>query len=356
MEPAPEPKDRLRGKRQNMSVNRMKAIVSRGWRRASAALWGGCLAVTAFGVQAQGAAPVAQKTPAWAYPMLGTAPPSPPNDGIQHRIEGSPLAFTMTQLFDTFTAHDWFPQSHPPMPEVVARGRQPEVRACGMCHYPNGQGRPENAALAGLPSEYIVQQVRDYQSGLRRSSEPNAGPHLRMLSTSMNVNSEDLQSAARYFSALKYRPWIKVIESDMAPKSEVVIGSMWAAVAGAGMEPLGQRIVEVPADLHLTELRDPRSGFVAYVPPGSIARGEKLSTTGDGKTLPCVSCHGPDLRGIGLIPPLAGRSTQYLVRQLVDFQRGSRKGLAGQPMKEVVGQLTLDDMIALAAYAASREP
>ena len=328
-----------------------------GWRTSSRVLLTGLLALATIGAQGQmGGAAAPDKPPAWAYPMLGSAPPSPPNDGILHRIEGSRFSFSMTQLFDTFTAHDWFPESHPPMPDVVARGRQPEVRACGMCHYPNGQGRPENAALAGLPADYIVQQVKDYQSGLRRSSEPGAGPHVRMLSTSVNVRDDELQAAARYFSALPYQPWIRVVESETAPRAEVVIGSMWAAVAGGGTEPIGQRIVEVPVDLHLTELRDPRSGFVAYVPPGSIARGEALANTGGDKTQPCVTCHGPDLRGIGLIPPLAGRSTQYLVRQLYDFQRGTRKGVAGQPMKDVVARLTLDDMVALAAYAASRQP
>lgn len=240
--------------------------------------------------------------PAWAYPNLGPNPPAPPNDGVKHTLEGSPYAFTMIELFDLFTANDWFPDSHPPMPEVVARGRKPDVRACGMCHYPNGQGRPENSALAGLTANYIVQQVKDLQSGARRSSSPQIGPQLRMRSTAQHVSDEELNTAAAYFASMKYRPWIKVIETDRVPLTQVVIGSMWAVVPGDATEPIGHRIIEVPTDYRRTELRDPRSGFTAYVPVGSIARGEVIAKSGAAKGVPCVSCHGPDLRGLGDFP------------------------------------------------------
>ena len=294
--------------------------------------------------------------PAWAYPNLGPNPPSPPNDGIRHTIDGSPYAFTMVELFDLFTAHDWFPHSHPPMPEVVARGRRPEVRACGMCHYPNGQGRPENAPLAGLTSSYIVQQIRDYQSGARRSSLAQAGPHLRMLATAQHVTDEDLQAAANYFASMKYQPWIKVIETERVPLTRVVIGSMWAAVPGDATEPIGMRIVELPADYGRTEVRDPRSGFTAYVPVGSVARGKVIATTGSVKGAPCVSCHGPDLRGAGDIPPLAGRSAQYLFRQLYDIRKGTRAGAGAVLMRNAIGEIPFEDMVAVIAYASSQAP
>lgn len=326
------------------------------FRRWSRLLLIAAVAAAPAAAQNPAAAPATQKTPPWAYPMLGTAPPAPANDGVKHRLDGSPYEFTMVELFDLFTANDWFPGMHPPMPEVVARGRKPEVRACGMCHLPNGQGRPENASLAGLPAAYIVQQMADYKSGARRSSEPQSGPHIRMLAAAQHASEEDARIAAEYFAQLKYQRWIRVVETDSVPQSRVVIGSMWAAIEGSTPEPLGRRILEVPENLKRTELRDPRSGFVAYVPPGSIRQGQELATTGGGKTTACVSCHGADLKGMGPIPPLAGRSAQYMVRQLYDFQRGTRAGAAGAPMKDIVAKLTLDDFIALAAYAASREP
>ncbi len=54
------------------------------------------------------------------------------------------------------------------------------------------------------------------------------------------------------------------------PKSRIA-GSMHVPT-NDGTEPLGQRIIEMPEDLARTELRDAASGFVAYVPPGSIKR------------------------------------------------------------------------------------
>lgn len=329
------------------------------WTRLKTGMLGAGLCLAAGPAMTQGTEPPAapaQKTPPWAYPLLGPGVPTPANDGIKHALPGSAYSFTLTELFDQFNACDWFPDSHPPMPDVVKHGRKPEVRACGMCHFPNGQGRPENASLAGLPADYIVQQVLDYKAGLRRSSEPQSGPNIRMLSTAQAVSEEDVKIAAQYFASLAYQPWIRVVETETVPQTRVVIGSMWAALEGGAPEPIGRRIVEIPADLERTELRDPRSGFVAYVPPGSIRQGEILATTGGGKTTACIACHGKDLKGAGPIPPLAGRSAQYIVRQLYDFQHGTRTGPRAQPMQEVTARLSLDDMIAAAAYAASRQP
>jgi hypothetical protein len=60
------------------------------------------------------------------------------------------------------------------------------------------------------------------------------------------------------------------------------------------------RIIEVPEDFERTELRDPSSGFVAYVPASSIKKGEALAKTGgNGKTIPCAACHGEGLKGMG---------------------------------------------------------
>jgi len=76
-----------------------------------------------------------------------------------------------------------------------------------------------------------------------------------------------------------------------------------------GYEPIGLRIIETPENLERTELRDDASGFIAYVPVGSIKKGESLVRTGDsGKTVPCASCHGESLKGAGNAPPIAGRS------------------------------------------------
>jgi cytochrome c553 len=294
--------------------------------------------------------------PAWAYPV------SPPNDvplkndGAAHQVPGSSKSLTVPQILDSFNIPDWHPDGHPALPQIVEHGRKPAVRGCGYCHLPNGQGRPENASLAGLPELYIEQQVADIRSGARRSSEPRMGPPNNMIVVAVGASDDEVKSAAAYFSSLQLKPWIKVIETNTVPKTRVS-GSMLILADGDEQEPIGNRIIETPVNREQTELRDDTSGFTAYVPVGSIKRGEALvSTGGAGKTTPCAICHGPELRGLGPIPRLAGRSPSYLFRQLYDLQHGSRKGPWSDLMKTPVAHLTEEDMVAIAAYLASRNP
>lgn len=296
-----------------------------------------------------------QAPPPWAYPIQ---PPVtlPPDDGVPRRVPGSTAALTLTQIRDLYVAPDWHPGDHPPMPEVVARGRKPDRFACGYCHYPNGQGRPENSSLAGLTAGYIAQQMADYKNGLRTGSEPATRLPAMMLAQAKSVTEAEVKSSAEYFASLQYKPWIKVIETDTVPKTHVA-GFMLVPLEGGGTEPIGQRIIEVAEDVARTSLRDPRSGFIAYVPVGSIKRGEVLVTTGGaGRTSQCATCHGQDLKGDGDVPPLAGRSPSYTVRQLYDFQSRARAGLLTPRIRETVAKLTVDEMVSIAAYTASRAP
>lgn len=296
--------------------------------------------------------------PPWAYtvnpPPVPGAKPTPPDPAPQ-QVPGSSVSLTVAQTRDAFNPPDWHPAAHPPMPDSVAKGRRPELRACGFCHLVNGQGRPENASLAGLPAAYIVQQMADFKNGDRKSAEPRMGPPNAMIQDAKAATDEETRTAAAYFASFPFKQWIRVVEASDVPKTRIA-GSMHVP-AGEGTEPLGQRIIEMPEDLRRTELRDASSGFVAYVPKGSIARGEALVNTGGaGKTVACGTCHGADLKGLGPIPPLAGRSPSYTVRQMFDMQQGVRKGPWSALMKTAVAKLTVDDMIAIAAYTASREP
>lgn len=298
--------------------------------------------------------------PPWAYTVN---PPPPPGakptplavDPAPRTVPGSTVSLTLAQTRDAFNPPDWFPDAHPPMPESVARGRPREMRACGFCHLVNGQGRPENASLAGLPAAYIIQQMADFKNGERKSAEPRMGPPNAMIQDAKAATDEDIRTAAAYFSSFPYKKWIRVVESQEVPKTRIA-GSMHVPT-NDGAEPLGRRIIEIPEDVSRTELRDASSGFVAYVPIGSIARGMALVRTGgSGRTVACGTCHGADLKGLGPVPPLAGRSPSYTVRQLFDLQQGARKGQWSALMKAAVEKLTIDEMISIAAYAASREP
>lgn len=316
--------------------------------------------VDRFAVAATASA--AEEPPAWAFVVSPSVVPAPPMatapaaaDTRPRHVPGSTRTFRPDQIVDRFSAPDWHPDGHAPMPAAVATGRRPEVYACGYCHLPNGQGRPENASLAGLPAAYIVGQVRDFRDGRRRSSEPGHVPTALMVQVAAKVSDEELEVAARYFAGLKRRPWIRVVEADRIARTRVG-GFMLVPSGEPGTEPIGTRIVEIPVDVERTELRDDASGFVAYVPTGSLAKGERLVASGGGVTVPCAGCHGDGLHGLGPAPALAGRSPSYLVRQLYDLKRGARHGTGAALMQPTVARLVLTDMIAIAAYAASLPP
>jgi cytochrome c553 len=293
--------------------------------------------------------------PSWAYPVNPPDLKLPPDDGTLRRVPGSTAGFTLTQLRDRFFAPDWHPGEHPPMPEVVVRGRKPDVFACGFCHRADGPGGPENSNLAGLPAAYLVQQMRDFKSGSRSTSVPQRNVDL-MISLAKAASDAEVEAAAAYFSGLKPKSIIKVVETATAPKTYVT-GWHLAAVKTGEQEPIGQRIIEVPENLEQFVSRDARSRFIAYVPAGSIQRGQALvASGGGGKTVQCGVCHGPDLKGLGPIPGIAGRSPSYIVRQLYDFKHGARAGIGSALMKPTVEKLTIEDMIPLAAYAASLTP
>jgi cytochrome c553 len=164
-----------------------------------------------------------------------------------------------------------------------------------------------------------------------------------------------MERAAGYFAAMPWTPWIRVVEADVIPKVRMA-GQAFHLVDDGTTETLGGRIVEANEHEAEERLRSPHAGWVAYVPLGAIKKGEALVTTGGGKTVPCITCHGQDLRGIGTIPGIAGRGPSYLGRQLYDFQKSTRNGEFAPLMKAVVEKLTADDMINILAYVASRKP
>ena len=325
----------------------------------------GVMTLTSVCLLSMGRLAAADGPPGWAYGFPpgpagpaaapAPAPPAAPDTSVKH-LPGSSGAFTIPQIRDAFGPADWYPGDHPPMPDVVSHGRRPDVRACGLCHYPNGKGRPENAGVAGLPNSYFIQTMEDFRNGNRKSAEPRKANTNVMIAIAKGMTEDEIKAAAEYYGSMKWTPWIKVVETKMVPKTRIA-GGMFLTEEGGEKEPLGARIIETPENTEGTELlRDARSGFYAYVPVGSIKKGEALVNTGGGKTTACAVCHGADLRGMGPVPGLAGRSPSYMVRQMFDMQQGVRKGVWTDLMKPVVSKLSEDDMLAIAAYTASRMP
>jgi cytochrome c553 len=285
----------------------------------------------------------------WAYPVTPRAETL--DNLILKQVPDSTKAYTQAQIDDPFNPPDWFPDEHPPMPAVVARGQKPEVRACAQCHLPSGDGHPESSSLAGLPVPYLLRQMAEFKNGGRKGVRATT-----MIMIAQAISDADALAASEYFSSLKSGVWTKVTETDAVAKSYIGAGAMRFAAPEGGTEPIGNRIIVLPQDEARAKSRDPHSGFIDYVPIGSIANGEALVSSGGGKTIPCAICHGKSLRGIGELPPIAGRSPTYIVRQLNDMKTGARSGTSMALMKAVVEQLTMEDMIAIAAYVGSREP
>ncbi len=326
--------------------------MQRGWIVGAVVVIAGLVAVTAT-IWLSPQKDTEKDLPYWAYPVATHKWPKPDLNATA-TVPGSDKSFTVREVNNGFSPPDWFPGDHPPMPDIVAHGRKPDVMACGYCHLPNGHGRPENASLAGLPAAYIVEQVRDMREGTRHSSTARMGSINGMLRIAKASNDAEIGQAAAYFSGLKMTKWIRVVETDMVPKTDINTHNMLQVVPGP-REPIGDRILEVPEDIERTELRDSHLGFVAYVPRGAIAKGKRLVQSGAG-AYPCAACHGPTYHGNGQVPPLAGRSPSYIVRQLTDFKRGARHGANAGMMRPEVARMSQDDMLNIAAYLASLDP
>lgn len=235
---------------------------------------------------------------------------------------------------------------------------------CALCHKPHGRGRPENAPVSGLPPAYFIRQLQDFRSGLRSSSEPRKANALLMIALAQAMTDDEMRESAEYYAHLPATPWVRVVETELVPPVKPTGARLFLPLPDAPREPIGTRIVEVPDNVEQFEISNPRSGLLAYVPVGSIRRGERLVTTGgatvvDGKEVPgrtiaCVTCHGPDLKGKDDSPPIAGRSPSYLIRQLQDVKMGTRRSPLSLTMLPVVANLTNADFVDIAAYVSSR--
>ena len=337
------------------------------------------------GVPAHAAAPARSADvadmPLWAYGVLD--PPKPGDTAKPQRapgpwldpaidhdeqlkplhIEGSGQSYTLFELNDWQHVPDWFPQTHGPVPRVIGHGPASlgaQARACGFCHRVLGGGRPENAPVFGLPVAYFLRQLDDFRGGPRRSSDTRKPNVPTMIGLAKAISDEEALAAAEYWAAQSGGPHLRVIETAKAPPAKPE-GNLFIPTAEARTESLVGRILEVPEDPAKSgRIDDPRSGFVAYVPVGSIARGRKIAGA-DGQpkestaasALACVTCHGARLRGMGDAPPIAGRSPSYIVRQLYDFKTGARNGTMSALMKPVAEHLTTSQMTDVAAYIAT---
>jgi cytochrome c553 len=293
----------------------------------------------------------AQTRPSWAFLTPDKEQPPVKEEAGAVHVPDSSKTYTAKQIDDLANPPDWYPDEHGAVPRVVAGGPGSNALACGSCHLMRGQGHPESADLAGMPVEYIVRQMADFKNGTRIDPA-------RMNAIAKVTSEADSRNAAEWFAALKPTVWVKVMESGTVPKSYVSTkGRMRLPLPGGGTEPLGNRIIELPQDPARAQNRDPHSGFLAYVPVGSIEKGKKLvASGGSGRTIQCAICHGDGLKGLGDVPRIAGLHPIYIARQLYNFKGNEYSGTSAALMKKVVANLTDEDILAISAYAASLTP
>ncbi|MBW6526425.1 c-type cytochrome [Sphingomonas sp. RHCKR7] len=318
-----------------------------------------CRAYQAFAAETPSLdpAPALARTdvPAWPYPR--GVPDEAKEDGTLFHVPGSRQAFTFTQINGQRATIDWFPERHPVPPAPVISGREGAYNACGQCHLIDGGGKPDTSDLRGLPVAYMLQQLADMRDDHRHASISGA-PLAKMVEIAKALPLDDARQASEYFHSIRPVKRLRLVESDVVPVTHPAAHAVQKVDPSGATEPIGTRIIEVPQSFERTLLRDPSSDFIAYVPVGSIRKGKALATSGGGgRTLPCASCHGEDLRGSGdEFPSIAGRSPTAMARQLYDFKSGTRDGKNAVAMRPVVSRLTDADIVNLTAYLASLEP
>jgi cytochrome c553 len=288
------------------------------------------------------------REPSWAFPVQAGTLPAESQE--PKSVEGSTKKYTPKEIDDLLNPPDWFPEAHKPAPSIVQKGHGAAL-ACGSCHLMSGLGHPESGDLTGFTADYIVQQMLDFRNGTRKD-------YARMNGISKEVSDEEARQAAEWFSSLPRKRWSRVVEAAMVPKTFVGQGRMrFLDPKDKGMEPIANRIITIPEDQEKARLRDPRSGFVSYVPVGSVGKGKALAETGGGgKTIACNICHGDGMKGLANVPRIAGLHPIYVARQLHLFKDGGRSGADSALMKKPVVQLTDEDILNISAYVGSLSP
>jgi cytochrome c553 len=273
----------------------------------------------------------------WAYPF--EPPPGAPNPDAPAaggpRVNQALIATTYTGL--------------PRMPEIVAKGKP---LPCMQCHLANGGSHPESAAIAGMPVNYIIEQVHAFRDGQRKDVRTG-----RMVQAAKLATEKEIREAAEYYAAIgpDRQKWVRTVVGDEVPKGPIQFGGggfRYHAPDG-GMEPLPPNMVIETADKdELVRARDQiDGGFVQYVHAEDMALGEKVAA--DGK---CGTCHGADFKGKGDVPRLANQHSVYLIRQLKDMQIGARTDKNVAVMKPIVDKLSDKEIVAVSAYLASKMP
>jgi cytochrome c553 len=265
-------------------------------------------------------------------------------------IPGSTKKYTPAQIDDLLNPPDWFPDEHKPAPGIVQKGHG-DALACGSCHLMAGVGHPESADLTGFTADYIVQQMTDFKSGVRKD-------YARMNGISKALSDDEIRQAADWFAGAAAQ------EVDSRRRSGD--GAEDVRRAGAACASSIRRRAawsrSATASSSCPKIR--RGRGCAIRSQGSsrtcrleASRREVARDNGaGGRSVACSICHGDGLKGLANVPRIAGLHPIYIVRQLHLFKEGDRKGPDSALMTRPAAKLTDADILNIAAYVSSLSP
>jgi len=178
----------------------------------------------------------------------------------------------------------------PAKPDLVA-GEARFSAACAACHGADGNsGSPANPKLAQQHPEYLIKQLKEYKSGVRKNAI--------MQGMAAGLSDEDMKNIAFWLASKKAKP-------GFAKEKELVA--------------LGERIYR-----------------------GGIA---------DRQIAACAGCHNPTGAGNpAQYPRLSGQHADYTVAQLTAYRDGGRGN--SLQMSQVAAKLNDREIRALADYVA----
>jgi cytochrome c553 len=161
---------------------------------------------------------------------------------------------------------------------------------CMACHGEDGNSAiPMFPKIAGLQEGYIVKQLRDFQTGRRKSDI--------MAPVVAALKQEDIVPLAVYYSALKLKP------GTDGDKKAAAFGKM---VFFEGNEESG-----VPA---------------------------------------CVGCHLPGGVGYQIYPRIGGQHATYVAQQLKNFATGERSNDVSRFMRVVAKRMSEEEIHSVSEY------
>ena len=245
-------------------------------------------------------------------------------------------------------------------PRVVAHGQAVGPNPCATCHLFNGAGSLGVPDLAGLPAAYMIEQIGQFRSGRRHSSE-------EMMAVAKGLGDAEFARACAYY-AKPPRAWRRcnVVETARVPLTQPDRYGMLTVLSGGRTEPHRR-----------PDHRGCRRLGHAVFPGGSgcgddagrafrrrrvRAEGRRCTRHGSGAQR---GRGRPILRALPrdafawrrpCAGPLAGRSAACLARAMEDIRTGARGGRTVAPMRPIARGLSATDVRNVAAYLASLKP